>query len=312
MRRGEGGHGAGIDPAGEEHAERHVADKVLADRLIECRAEPVDRFVLVDREDGVERHVPVRLDLDLSVAVGEPVPGRQLANAAQDRTRRRHVLVREVQRQARQIELTRHVGMFQERAQLRTEHELIRQERVVERLDAEPVPRQHQRARRPVPEREREHAFEPVQHADAELLVAVDDHLGVGTRRERVSVRPELRGQLTIVVDLAVVDDPDATVLAGHGLMPGREVDDLKASHAESRRTIDEKALVVRAAMVDAIGHPLEHGAVGDAIRARQDVADDAAHQPSLRAGVTGIRSVGSAGERTSPPASMPTVSRTK
>ena len=239
----------------------------------------------------------------------EPVAGWELRDAPERGSRRRDPAEAEVAGDRARVEMvrrpvqSRHLGgELQHRATAS----------VVQRLDPETVARQEQPAPALVPHSQGEHAPQPLDHRIAVVLVEVHEDLGVGGRAEAVPGGDTLMAQLREVVDLAVVDDPDATVLAGHGMMPGREVDDLKASHAESRRTIDEEALVVRAAMVDAIGHPLEHGSVGDAIRARQDVADDAAHQPSLRAGFTGIRSVGSAGERTSPPASMPTVSRTK
>jgi len=61
----------------------------------------------------------------------------------------------------------------------------------------------------------------------AVCLPGTQEHLGVAPRAEGMTARLELRPQRTIVVDLAVEDEPCALVAAVHRLMPGRrEVDD--------------------------------------------------------------------------------------
>jgi hypothetical protein len=61
----------------------------------------------------------------------------------------------------------------------------------------------------------------------------VHDDLRVGSRLEGVAARGELCGQLTVVVDLAVEDRPDASMLTGHRLVAGCEVDDLEPPHRQ-------------------------------------------------------------------------------
>ena len=84
--------------------------------------------------------------------------------------------------------------------------------------------------------------------------------------------------ELTVVVDLAIEDGPDAPVFASHGLVSGREIDDLEPSHGEARRALDEHAFVVGPAVRDPVVHPLEYRGVRRPVGPGQDVADDAAH----------------------------------
>ena len=117
--------------------------------------------------------------------------------------------------------------------QLRAETEPSAALGVVERLDAQAVAREQELPLPRVPEREGEHAAQPLDAARPELLVEVHDDLGVGRRREAVAARHELAPQLAVVVDLAVEDDPDRAVLVGDRLLAGLEVDDGQPAHAE-------------------------------------------------------------------------------
>ena len=83
----------------------------------------------------------------------------------------------------------------------------VRERRVVERLDAEPVAREEERLPVAVPEREREHAAEALDAALAPRLPRMHDHLGVALRAEGVAEPRELGNERLVVVDLAVEDD---------------------------------------------------------------------------------------------------------
>src|SRR2546425_2996161 len=77
----------------------------------------------------------------------------------------------------------------------------------VQRLDAEAVAGQEQRSRGRVPDREREHATQPLHALRAVLLVEMQDRLGVALSGERMSPRDQHAPELAEVVDLAVEDD---------------------------------------------------------------------------------------------------------
>jgi len=61
----------------------------------------------------------------------------------------------------------------------------------------------------------------------------VDEHLRVAARREPVSRALELGTELELVVDLAVVGDPDRAVLVRQRLRASVEVDDAEATVPE-------------------------------------------------------------------------------
>src|SRR5207247_10626119 len=95
--------------------------------------------------------------------------------------------------------------------------------------DPEPSRRQREATRPPVPQGECEH---PAEALDAPLpffLVEVQDRLGVAPRLVAVATGFETGPERGVVVDLAVVDDPDALVLVRHRLSTARDLDDPQA-----------------------------------------------------------------------------------
>src|SRR5207249_9261743 len=86
-------------------------------------------------------------------------------------------------------------GRAQNRLDLRREQELVRRERVVQRLDAEPIAREEQPPPGPIPEREGEHAIQALDAALAIVFVRVHDRLGVAARPVAVAPRLEARAQ---------------------------------------------------------------------------------------------------------------------
>ena len=148
---------------------------------------------------------------------------------------------------------------------------------VEQRLDAEAVARENEPAGAAVPQRYREHAAQPLGEAVAVLLEEVHDHLGVAARPEAVAGRLELGAELGVVVDLPVLNDVDAAVLAGHRLMPSGEVDDRQAARGERDGPGDHVAVVVRAAMHERGAHRRERRGVRPA-RTGGSKATDAAH----------------------------------
>ena len=95
----------------------------------------------------------------------------------------------------------------------------------VQRLDAETITRDQQRAARSVQHHQRPHAIAACQRVGAPVFQRGEQHLGVAVAHEGMAQRLQLGTQLEVVVDLAVVDHPAGAAL--HGLMaPGRQVDD--------------------------------------------------------------------------------------
>ena len=130
-------------------------------------------------------------------------------------------------------------------------------DRVEERLDAEAVARAEEALLGLVPEREREHAAEPVERFRSPAVVRAEHDLHV--RRRAELGEPELVAELDVVVDLAVVRDPVAA-LVRHRLVAGLEVDDREAPVAEAgvATLVEPHALAVRAAMAEQLVHVRE------------------------------------------------------
>ena len=97
----------------------------------------------------------------------------------------------------------------------------------IKRLDAEGVAGQQQAAPRLVPQGEGEHPDQAVEHGDAQTAIQGQQHLGVAAGVEHLAGRLAFRPQLAVIVDLAVEDDAQGPVGAGHRLRPGLgQVDD--------------------------------------------------------------------------------------
>jgi hypothetical protein len=150
--------------------------------------------------------------------------------------------------------------------------------RIEERLLAEPVARQDQRAGALVPQRDPEHPVEPGEAAVAPLLVAVDDHLAVGAGGEAVAPGLEVGPQLAKVVDLAVEHGVQRAVLVAHRLAPARQIDDRQPPHPEQRLAVAIDPFVVGPAMGDGGVHRARHRLVGRRAARGRDDADDPAH----------------------------------
>src|SRR5258708_34895377 len=74
----------------------------------------------------------------------------------------------------------------------------------IERLDAQPLAREHEPSATRVPQCDREHAVEVVQEVQSAVLVEMDEHFGVGmVGGEPVPGWLQRFAQLHVIVDLA-------------------------------------------------------------------------------------------------------------
>ena len=119
--------------------------------------------------------------------------------------------------------------------------------------------------------------FNLLQAGLAPLLVGVDEDLGVGARAEAVAERLELRGQLGVVEDLAVLHRPQPAVLVGDRLVAAREVDDREAGVDHPEAAVAVQPHAVRAAVGQLARHREQQLARGAPIGGSEQ-ACDAAH----------------------------------
>ena len=163
---------------------------------------------------------------DPSVKVTHQHVGRgQPTNTCVDRRRCGHVAVPQIQVQ--RLDVNRWDRRFRvtQRCKFRAERQVAGSETVIEWLDPQVISRQQQTSSAEVDERKGEHAPETPHAVVTPLLVRVHDDFRVALRAKAVPVLLELTSQLTEVVDLSVVADPDLAVLVGQRLLPSRGID---------------------------------------------------------------------------------------
>jgi hypothetical protein len=185
----------------------------------------------------------------------DPLARAELADLLERRHRIRDVAEREVRRDRLGVELRVHEAARQHALQLRAEDDHVVRERVVERLDAQPVAHEHTAAALAVPDREREHAAQAVRQRRAVLLVEVREDLGVAAAAEHVAAIPQPLAQRGVVVDLTVLRRPDATALVRERLVAALDVDDREAPGAERAAVGRDEARVVGPAVLHDVGH---------------------------------------------------------
>ena len=244
-----------VDPAGEAGADGDVAAQSEAHRVEEELPHSVG---------GVAVHVarlelPVTAEPKAALVDDERVRGWELSDPREERVVRVvDVALLEEVADRRQVRLERARGA--EGLQLAREREPPAVPRVVERLHAEAVARAEEPLPRAVPQRERPHPVEPAHAVVAPLLVRADDHLGVGLRAEPMAAALQLAAQLAVVVDLAVVHQLQRSVVARERLPACvAQVDDREPPEAERDAVVGERAVAVRAPVVERRGHPT-HG----------------------------------------------------
>ena len=272
-----GGQGADrgrVDAAGEQRAQRRVAVEMGGHGLLQRRA---DASLAAAARAGVRREAwPPEADV-LRIGAGahdQRVPRLERPDPGTDRLGRRDVAEREIAAQGLGVEVLAGRG---QRLALRREAQLLAQARVEERLDAEAVAGQQQRARAAVPGGEGEHPPQPREHLRAVAAEELEQHLGVAGSAQLEAVGLELGAQLAVVVDLAVEDDPAGAVVRRHRLVARRRgVDDRQAPRAQRDVVVRQHALAVGAAVGEQarrFADPIGVGTAGEV-----DRPDDSAH----------------------------------
>src|SRR5439155_534712 len=161
-------------------------------------------------------------------------PGAE-SRAAEDRERRRDRV--EGEERLERIEVDFASG---QRAQLGGERQADALRSVVERLDPEAVARQDEPTLPTIPDRDSEHAPQPLGKSVAQLLVEVHEHLRVALRAEPMARALQLGAQLPVVVELAVLDDVHGAVLVRERLVAGLEVDDREPPRRQPDRAVKD------------------------------------------------------------------------
>ena len=275
---GERRHRARVQAAAEVGGHRHVAAQVQGDRLAQQRLDALLEVLRRVVEVEVVVDLPVALGRDPAVADPHAVAGQELAHALEQGLAGQAELEGQVVLEPLEVRADGRQER-QQRLRLRGEVEDVADLGVVERLDPEAVARAEQLLLALVPERVGEHAAQAVERVRAPAVVGAHHDLGVAVGPEAAAA--DLRAQLGVVVDLAVVGEPAVRVVA-HRLVPGgRGIDDREPAVTEPdvAALVRPDARVVGPAMGDQAAHRLEARLeIRDRLPAHVYRSTDAAH----------------------------------
>ena len=180
---------ARVDPAGQEHADSRLADRCRpsdssSSSRTRRRLASGDAVIFAVAES---RRSLTSRDLPPVRAHAHDVARGQHSNVADERQRLRDALVREKLIQRGTVQRPRHQAGGEERAHLGRKHDVAVPAKHVERLDPQSIAREPEPLRDAVPDREGEHAAQPLDDRRAPFLVPLEDDLGV---RPEWNVRP--------------------------------------------------------------------------------------------------------------------------
>ena len=278
--RGDGGQQAGIEAAGEEHAERNVGDRLPPHRLIQQRIQALQRAGGRGGRGPGQRRRPEALHAGATAIEGEQPGGGQLLDALPARQRARQVF--ELQQRIGRGRIGPGIAQRRvapQRGDFRAEHQGAAGERVIERLLAEPVAREMQRAGGAAAPGEREHAVDAGQgFAHAVAAQQLEQHLGVGAVAQHHAGGAQLVGEGGETVDLAVEDQRVAAGRIDPGLGTAGEIYHGQAGMGQRDGGIGVAAGGVGTAMGECRQHRRER--LGGRFARRRE-AGDAAHATS-------------------------------
>ena len=267
-----------VDAAGQEAADLHVGDLMGAHALVERVLDDVGPFLKTLGTVDLVGDLVEALDGGLAVLEHHEMTGRHLVDVLEHGLRVVHVLEAQVLRKGLAVQLLLETRVRQEGLDLAAPDQTIALMLIVQRLDTEDVARKHQLLFLSVPNGDGEHAAQALEHARAPGLIAMHDGLGVAVGLKLVAHTLKLGTQLLEIVDLAVERDSHAAIGVLHGLVAALKVDDGQAAKAHSHIIVYEKALIIRAAMDNAIRHVLDDGAIDALVEINGGESHESAH----------------------------------
>jgi len=203
--------GCRIETRREEHAHRHVGDKVIGDAVREHIPQVERGRLRVFRQDcrGIEIWGHGAWPIGI-----EPLrrSGRQRANTGKEGVRLGYAAEQEESRVPCRVGCRSDLAARLERLDLRSDAYRLAVVGDVKRLDAEGIAGEQQAAAAVVPEREGEHATQPRDHAHAVALIEMQQNLGVGLRSKDPALGFQFGAQGAEAVDFAVVGDPNQAI----------------------------------------------------------------------------------------------------
>ena len=155
-----------------------------------------------------------------------------------------------------------HKGRMRQKAldfRAKEKRAVIRRLAIIQRLDAEHIPRQKEAVRFRVPDGEGKHPTHAVEDALAPFGVAVHQNLAVSVTLEMIAFLLELGTDLLVIIDLTVKHQRVTAAFIVQRLIAGvRQVDDRQTAKAQHSTLGHMVAAAVRSAMTDRVHHLLD------------------------------------------------------
>ena len=182
------------------------------------------------------------------------------------------------------VEGTRDAVERVDRLDLRGEHDLVRRDGIVQRLDAARISAGDQASLPCVPEQEGELALQVLKEIGTVLFVKVDEQLGVGRGAELVASIRQAATQLFVVVQFAVADRGDGIVFVVKGLFAAVQIDDAESNVPQTDAPAIENRVSrsVGSAMRDGGAHSRQVGGIDGIVIPSHD-RRDSAHESEPR-----------------------------
>src|SRR5712671_353987 len=273
-------HGARIEASTKEHAERNIAHQVRRNGLFEQLAVSLDVVLAGTRyfiHLGCE--IPILRDLRLT-AFGQlqSMSGHKFPDARKHCFRPRDVAESQVFGKRASVELGRNPRIGENRLDLRTKQKRSAIPTVVKRLDAETIASRKQNALAAIPNGESKHTPQVLHAIAAIFLIEVNNCFRVAASAVAVAFGLETGAQLSVVVDFAVVDNPDVLVFIGKRLVAGLHVNNAQPPHRQTDILLDKKTFIVGAPVHDALVHAGEQVALDMPLPIGEKNAADSTH----------------------------------
>ena len=184
---------------------------------------------------------------------------RQFADAFQHRTAIGDITPGQIVFDCQRIGLAAQQRMRGQGFELGAENQAAVAERCHEqRLHAQPVTRQEQRALAEIVDRKGKHAIEPRQAIRAPFLPSGKDNLAITVGVKLRTRRAQFLAQFAVIIDLAVEHQHCPAIGRGHRLRRSGDIDDRQAPVAEANARRGPHAKAVRPAVSYGIAHPLD------------------------------------------------------
>jgi hypothetical protein len=184
------------------------------------------------------------------------VASGQLLNACKHGFRSRHKLEAEIMIKRLAIQSPRDNRRFEDGFDFRSEQDAAVELTVIERFDSQAISYEQELVAAVIHKREGEHAPKLRQHVQAVFFPRVQDDFSIRVTPKNMPLGFESGFQVCKVVNLAVENDLDGSVLIAHGLAAGLgEINDAKAAMPQRPTVFARYAVLVRAAMRETIGH---------------------------------------------------------